>query len=101
MFYIPFIGKKLQENDEKSVVSFDFQNVNSLYLGHHHVNSFCSSSVFLTILIYKEAFNTTRAKNKTIKWIIEQGSEFRSLRKFACTAGARGFTQTVANSSNM
>ena len=52
MFYIPFIGeKKLQENDEELVV-----------LDHHNVKCFCSSSVFLTSLTYKEAFNTTSAK---------------------------------------
>jgi len=67
MFYIPFIGKKLQENDEKSFVYFDFQNMNFLYLVHHNVNSFSSSSVLLTGYTKKPSTYTSTKKTKQNK----------------------------------
>ena len=98
MLYIPLIKKK--KLHQKSVVSFDFENMNSLYLGKHNVNIFCSSSVVITS--YTKKPSTRRAQKKTDQ--MNNTTEFRSLRKnacTACTAGAPGLRQKVATSSNI
>ena len=95
--YIPFIKKKLHE---KPVVSFDFENMNALYLGKHNANTFCSSSAFITS--YTKKPSTRRAQKKTDQ--MNNRTEFRSLRKFACTAciaAAPGIRQKETTSSNM
>ena len=91
------MGKKLQENDEELVVSFDFQNMNSS-LGPSQCQmlllEFCVSNKFniqRSLQHYERKIND-QMNNRT---------ELRFLGKFACTAGARGFRQTVATSSNM
>ena len=80
MLYIPFIKKK--KLHEKPVLSFDFENMNSLYLGKHNTNTFCSSSAFITS--YTKKPSTRRPQKKTDQ--MNNRTEFRSLRKFALPA---------------
>ena len=97
MLYIPFIKKK-KKLHEKSVLSFVFENMNSLYLGKYNANTFCSSSIQVT----QRSLQHDERKKKTDQ--MNNRTEFRSLRKFACTActaGAPGLRQKVATSSNM
>lgn len=68
-----WLGTELhvQENDGKNTHFFDCRYMSSLYLRHHNVNGFWSSSVFLSHFTRK-AFKERAWKWN--KWILEQSS---------------------------
>lgn len=92
LFSFSLVEKKIRENDERSFVHFYYQNMNSLYSGHHNVNSF--NFVFISKYTRKTHTGTSTKIEQ-----INNRAEFCCLRKFASIVG--GFRQTVTISSDI
>ena len=96
VFYIPFNGEKNTRKRRKSIRLFRFSKHEFSLLESSQCQQllleFCVSNGLYKKSLQHKRNNDDRMNNKR---------EFRSLRKFACTTGARGFRQTVVVSFNM